>query len=93
MSDTGRGDAIAIDLSASEQGWKEGLAIAEEAQVPFNMTFYTGQEGREVGKFYYDPETNRLCFEGDLDASGDLFIEHVLGQFREMYEKHQGDAS
>ena len=68
-----------------------GLTIAEEAQRPFDMTFHNGD--REIGKFCLDPETDKLCFEGDLAESGELFIEHVLGQFREMYEKHQGDAS
>ena len=63
-----------------------GLSIANEVQRPFDMTFHSGD--REVGKFYFDPETDKLCFEGDLDASGELFIEHVLGQFHEMYEKH-----
>ncbi len=36
------------------------------------------EEGKQVGKFWFDEETKRFKFEGDMEASAQIFMEHVL---------------
>lgn len=36
------------------------------------------EEGKEVGRFFFDEEIKRFKFEGDMEASAQIFMEHVL---------------
>lgn len=36
------------------------------------------EEGKEVGRFWFDEETGRFKFEGDMEASAQVFAAHIL---------------
>jgi len=48
-----------------------GVAISEP-----NYTII--EEGKQVGKFWFDERIKRFKFEGDMEASAQIFMEHVL---------------
>ncbi len=57
--------------------------------LAYNITFNVGD--REVGKFYFDQETDKLCFEGDLSDSAQTFVALVLRRYRLEHEQLMED--
>ena len=41
------------------------------------------QQGREVGKFWYDEEKGQFMFKGDVKESAEIFMLEILRQLNE----------
>lgn len=48
-----------------------GVSIAEP-----NYTII--EEGKEVGRFWFDKETGRFKFDGDMETSAQIFAAHII---------------
>jgi len=47
------------------------------------------EEGKQVGKFWFDEEIKRFKFEGDLEQSAQIFAQHILT----VLNREKNDAS
>ena len=46
--------------------------------IPNELNWTFINDATQVGKFWFDTETQTFHFEGDLDSSAQIFVKHVL---------------
>ena len=58
-----------------------GLGALQEEVTTFH------QQGREVGKFWYDEEKAQFTFEGNVKDSAEIFMLEILRQLNELLSR------
>ncbi len=46
--------------------------------TPTESNYTIVEDGKQVGKFWFDEEERRFKFEGDMEASAQIFAQHIL---------------